>query len=213
MSIFTHSFNLFCPLIMKYRHFKVKSCIEQNNRKCKFVSVRPHFFCVLLLSFLHLVISLTKCIVIVSGKNTGSVCVSVCVSVCLSVCIEPYRQNYWTDFDETFRKWSRLGLGLCVWVLSNSVEKWRHGGHFVEKAVPLYVCVSRAVWQNYQIDFDKTFQKHFYNDFVLYVKVWIILISLRHSGHFVEKMVLICDFVFLTRIFWQFCITDLDKTF
>ena len=39
-------------------------------------------------SFLHLVILLTKCIVIVSGKNTGGVCVRVCVSLCVSVCPE-----------------------------------------------------------------------------------------------------------------------------
>ena len=142
-------------------------------------------------------------------------CLCVYLSVCVSVCLSrAVWRNYWTDFDQTFQKWSNLGLGVCVWVLSDSVEKWRHGGHFVEKAVPLYACVSRAVWQNYPTDFDKTCQKHFYNDVVLYVKVWIILISWwRHSGHFVEKMVVICDFVFLIRIFGQFYITDLDKTF
>ena len=37
-------------------------------------------------SFLHLVTSLTKCIVIVSGENTGVYRVCVCVCVCLSVC-------------------------------------------------------------------------------------------------------------------------------
>jgi len=35
------------------------------------------------------------------------VCVCVCVSVCLSVCVcHLYSPNGWTDFDETFNKWS-----------------------------------------------------------------------------------------------------------
>ena len=55
--------------------------------------------------FLHLVISLTKCIVIVSGENTGVVCVCVCVCVCLCVCLSrAVWRNYWADFDETFQK-------------------------------------------------------------------------------------------------------------
>jgi len=38
--------------------------------------------------FLHLVISLTKCIVIVSGGKSGGVCASVCVCVCVCVCVQ-----------------------------------------------------------------------------------------------------------------------------
>ena len=54
--------------------------------------------------FLHLVISLTKCIVIVSGKNTGR-CLCVCVCVCLSVCVSrAVWRNSWADFDKTFHK-------------------------------------------------------------------------------------------------------------
>ena len=61
--------------------------------------------------------------------------------------------------------------------------------------------------------FWQSFKKQFYIEFVYSVKVWTCLVSWwRDSGHFVEKMVEICNFVFLTRNFWQIYITDLDKT-
>ena len=69
------------------------------------------FVCVIkCLAFLHLVVSLTKCIVIVPwGKQEVSVCLSGCLSGCLSVCLSgclsrAVWQNYWGDFNETFQK-------------------------------------------------------------------------------------------------------------
>ena len=70
-------------------------------------------------AFLHSVISLTECIVIVRvGKYCVSVCVclSVCVSVCVSVCLFALeRQNYWADFNETHHEGSPICLVVCVW--------------------------------------------------------------------------------------------------
>ena len=71
-------------------------------------------------AFLHSVISLTKCIVIVRvGKYRGclSVCVCVCACVCLCVCLLALeRRNYWVDFNETYHRQSPICLVVCVWV-------------------------------------------------------------------------------------------------
>ena len=60
---------------------------------------------------------LTESILIVGVGNTGVVCLSVCVSVCLCVCLcRAVSRNYRADFDETFHKWSPIGLVVRVCV-------------------------------------------------------------------------------------------------
>ena len=65
--------------------------------------------------------SLTECIVIIGVGDTGDVCLSVCVSVCVCVCLSvclcrAVSRNYWADFNETFHKWSPIGLVVRVCV-------------------------------------------------------------------------------------------------
>ena len=56
-------------------------------------------------------------------------CVCVCLSVCLSVCVcHLYSLNGWTDFDETFHKWSDRYLPVtffAVFEISNLMTSWR----------------------------------------------------------------------------------------
>ena len=66
------------------------------------------------------------------------VCVSVCVCVCLCVCVcvclfALERRNYRADFNETFQKWSLVGLYVCVWVSAHYHNWWRHGRHVGRK--------------------------------------------------------------------------------
>ena len=60
-------------------------------------------------------------------NRTQGVC--VCVSVCLSVCVcHLYSLNGWTDFDETFHKWSDRYLPVsffAVFEISNLMTSWR----------------------------------------------------------------------------------------
>ena len=70
------------------------------------------------LSFYIQSFSLTECIVIVGVRKYRGclcVCLCVCVSVCVCLC-RAVSRNYWADFNETFQKWSPIGLVVRVCV-------------------------------------------------------------------------------------------------
>ena len=78
--------------------------------------------------------SFTECIVIVGVRKYRGVCLCVCLSVCLSVCLFALeRRNYRADFNETFQKWSLVGLYVRVWVSAHYHNWWRHGRHVGRK--------------------------------------------------------------------------------
>ena len=65
--------------------------------------------------FLHSVISLTECIVIVRVGKYRVVCLCVCLCVCVCVCLFALeRQNYWADFNETYHGESPICLVVRV---------------------------------------------------------------------------------------------------
>ena len=106
--------------------------------------------------FLHLVISLTKCIVIVSGKIPGvSVCLSFCVCVCLSVQsrLAKLLDRFWRNFPKMVSPRFR-GVRLSFERFGFIVTSWRpfcwKGGTTV------WVCVKSRLaklpdwfWQNF----------------------------------------------------------------